>query len=402
MQPRNIEVFDGLRVTTEHIDHLQGAMHSAFEDFRGILGLGRIHRGFVVSRVDAHSVEVAPGLAFDTQRRRIVSDAPVRLEVPAAIATTTQFVCVGYKEAADGDVEGRPTRIWDSANVDVRSTEPPLTEDAIVIAELHPAEGEEGFTVVQGAALDVRPEEPPPSVPEPPPAPVAQVVPGIVARLGSLELAGGAVERAVVARIAAAVRARASAPAEGAVARESLGTGEAHAGVVLRSLAIVATAELSVSVGAASAPDATAAARQEWRVRASGSGHVAVADDGSFGQVGAGTATFTAPGGGDVTRPVFASDAALRCAAAGATPSDDALRDAWLAGLALDLRALTRNGDGFGVDAVLEWNGTATPELADWIEASVTGVSWSARLGWSALGMLPATAVNPPTIGAGG
>ena len=40
MQPAQIRVFDGLRLTTEHLNHLQAALRSGVQDLREILGLG--------------------------------------------------------------------------------------------------------------------------------------------------------------------------------------------------------------------------------------------------------------------------------------------------------------------------------------------------------------------------
>ena len=50
MRPGHLNVFDGLRMTTEHMNYLQGSFHSAVQDLRGILGLGLVHKGLEEAR----------------------------------------------------------------------------------------------------------------------------------------------------------------------------------------------------------------------------------------------------------------------------------------------------------------------------------------------------------------
>ena len=130
MRPGHLNVFDGLRMTTEHMNYLQGSIHSAVQDLRGILGLGMVHQGLEVA-VEGSGVTIQPGLAFDHQGNRIVLDAPATVELNFAAGETRKYVCVKYDQIEDGEVEGRFTLVWDSCGV-VLLPELPAAEDNIV------------------------------------------------------------------------------------------------------------------------------------------------------------------------------------------------------------------------------------------------------------------------------
>jgi hypothetical protein len=136
MKPGHIRVFDGLRVTTEHMEHLQGSLHSALEDLRTILGLGRVHYGFEVEAEGDNAVVVHPGLAFDRQKNRIVLDEPKSLPVSFAPGEESRYVCVRYDQIEDGQVGEQYTLIWDTCAVALRPDAPEPDEDFITIARL--------------------------------------------------------------------------------------------------------------------------------------------------------------------------------------------------------------------------------------------------------------------------
>jgi hypothetical protein len=136
MRPGHIQVFDGLRITTEHMKHLQGAFHSAVRDIREILGLGKIYRGFQVTVESNTVISVQPGLAFDFEKNRIVSDEPKIFDVEFGDGEDTKYVCIEYSQVEDCVIEGRPTQVWDSCAVSMRSAMPEPQENLIPIAEL--------------------------------------------------------------------------------------------------------------------------------------------------------------------------------------------------------------------------------------------------------------------------
>ncbi len=135
MKPGHLNVFDGLRMTTEHMNYLQGSFHSAVQDLRGILGLGTVHQGLEVV-VEGSAVTVQPGLAFDHQGNRIVLDTPVTVELNFAAGENTKYVCVKYDQIEDGEVEGRFTLVWDSCGVVVLSELPEVADNLVPLAHV--------------------------------------------------------------------------------------------------------------------------------------------------------------------------------------------------------------------------------------------------------------------------
>jgi hypothetical protein len=134
MRPGHIRVFDGLRMTTEHVNHLQGAMHSALQEIREILGLGRVYLGFEVSAEVVDQITVLPGLAFDYQGNRLACDEPKILPLSFAPGEEAKYVCLKYDQVEDGQVEGQFTMIWDSCSVLLRSDPPGPNENLLPIA----------------------------------------------------------------------------------------------------------------------------------------------------------------------------------------------------------------------------------------------------------------------------
>ena len=158
MKPGQIQVFDGLRLTTQHLEHLQGAFHSAVQDIRQILGLGQVHHGFDVVQDSGRTVTVMPGVAFDFQKNRLVCDEPRTLEVKFGEGEALQFVCVTYDQVEDGLVDGHPTLIWDSCAIRMRPTLPTMAENEIPLCALIPTQAGE-FILVSLPELAALPEE---------------------------------------------------------------------------------------------------------------------------------------------------------------------------------------------------------------------------------------------------
>lgn len=136
MRPGQIRVFDGLRVTTEHVDHFQASLHSAIQDIRSILGLGMVYAGLDVAATGPNTITVQPGLAFDFQKNRIVSDELQTLEVSFEPNQNTAFVCAKYDQIEGGETEGRSTLLWDGCSLVVRPTLPDARENLLPLARL--------------------------------------------------------------------------------------------------------------------------------------------------------------------------------------------------------------------------------------------------------------------------
>lgn len=151
MKPSQIRVFDGLRLTSEHLEHLQQAMISAVRDLREIAGADRVYRGLDVRLVDG-AVTVQPGLAFDAQKNRIVIDDP-QIVTDDFKDGDECFVCIKYASVEDHEVQTHPTIVWDSGAVVTRPTLPPAEENLIALAKLvRHADGSKEVLPLQGAS----------------------------------------------------------------------------------------------------------------------------------------------------------------------------------------------------------------------------------------------------------
>jgi hypothetical protein len=76
------QFFDGLRVSAEHLQHLQDRLREAVLDVRQALGLGRIAWGLRTT-LQGTSVEITPGVAFGRDGVRLSVEAPLSVAVPA-------------------------------------------------------------------------------------------------------------------------------------------------------------------------------------------------------------------------------------------------------------------------------------------------------------------------------
>jgi hypothetical protein len=136
MKPSQIRVFDGLRISTDHVNHLQGAFTSGLEDLRQILGLGKPQSGLEVNIQDDGSAVIQPGVAFDFQKNRLACDDPLNLKLTFAAEDKSKYVCLKYEQVEDGAVEGHPTMLWDSCSALVRDALPDPTENLVTLAEV--------------------------------------------------------------------------------------------------------------------------------------------------------------------------------------------------------------------------------------------------------------------------
>jgi hypothetical protein len=165
MKPSRLRVFDGLRITTEHINHLQTAFSSGIEDLRAAAGLGTVQHGLEVTVANGQ-LTVAPGLAFDGHGNRIVCDEPQSLPVSFAPGHPAQYVCLAYRSVEDGQVEGVSTLIFDSCALSLQPELPPATDlTQVLLAKV--------VDTGTGIALEPPVEPAPPAAGSEPPRPTA-------------------------------------------------------------------------------------------------------------------------------------------------------------------------------------------------------------------------------------
>jgi len=75
------QFLDGLRVTADHMQHMQDRLREAVVDLRRTVGLGRIAWGLHVETNDG-AVSIQPGVAFAPSGVRLNIDAPASVNIP--------------------------------------------------------------------------------------------------------------------------------------------------------------------------------------------------------------------------------------------------------------------------------------------------------------------------------
>src|SRR5207249_12149567 len=75
---------DGMRVTADHMDHLQARLQEAVRDLRRVVGVGRVAWGLRVT-LQGNAVTVEPGVAFAPSGVRLNVDSPLQLALPAGV-----------------------------------------------------------------------------------------------------------------------------------------------------------------------------------------------------------------------------------------------------------------------------------------------------------------------------
>jgi len=379
VKPGRIRVFDGLRVATEHVEHLQDALHSSIEDIRGVLGLGRVFDGFDVQREGDAEIVVGPGLAFDRRRNRIVIDEPQRIAVAFPPGQETRYVCVRYEEVEDGEVEGRSTLLWDSAAVVLADALPGPEDDVVPIARLvRSAEGEgEPFRVVTltdgvatGPAVAAGPGEPATGGA---PIPSARAPSALQVQQGLVDLPRmAAAEPAALSAMAAALRAR----------------GE---GVDVDGRVVLASTEVSLGFRPAGLSCATSmSASLQPPDGAAERSHLTAHGEATFADGGVtqfGLSMLHAPPAPPAAPTVALEEARVARLPLGALAAagEDGLTEDVLEHIHLVVEASPAAPAGFGLSCVLVWRGDAGEDQVQALEASPLVLAWGARIGWKAM-----------------
>lgn len=140
---------DGLRVTADHLQHLQDRLRESVLDLRRSIGLGKVAWGLRVT-LDGGAVRLDPGLAFAPSGVRLAVDAPLNLGPPAGAARVVA-------RASNSDVQAlrvgaTPTLIQLLTQVTLEPDDgTALDADALLLARILPGEG--GATVDQPGEL---------------------------------------------------------------------------------------------------------------------------------------------------------------------------------------------------------------------------------------------------------
>lgn len=151
-QDARTQFVDGLRVTAEHLQHLQDRLRESVLDVRTAIGLGRVAWGLKATLNDgATSVEITPGVAFAPSGVRLGVDSALSVAIPAegdSLAVVLRGVH-GDREALR--MNGLPTLLTLETRAEVGAPPDGGDGDALVVATL--VRGAEGFELAQDDGL---------------------------------------------------------------------------------------------------------------------------------------------------------------------------------------------------------------------------------------------------------
>jgi len=130
---------DGLRVTAEHLQHLQDRLRESVVDLRRTVGLGRIAWGLRAA-LDNGAVTLTPGCAFSLNGIRLFVDASLNLGTPPLPARLVLRASNADKPALR--VAGTPTVITQLTTAQMETDDgSPVDDSALVIATIKDVDG---------------------------------------------------------------------------------------------------------------------------------------------------------------------------------------------------------------------------------------------------------------------
>jgi len=129
---------DGLRVTADHLIHLQDRLREGILDLRRSVGLGRIAWGFRVQAGEsAGAVTLAPGVAFSPSGVRLAVDSALTLGVPEGPGPFRAVLRASNSDREALRVDAVPTLILLTTTATIEpQAGPDPGQDALVIATL--------------------------------------------------------------------------------------------------------------------------------------------------------------------------------------------------------------------------------------------------------------------------
>ncbi|HZF12410.1 MAG TPA: hypothetical protein VFE33_26780, partial [Thermoanaerobaculia bacterium] len=144
---------DGLRVTADHLAHLEDRLHEGILDLRRTIGLGRIAWGLHVEPT-TDRVAVAPGVAFSPGGVRMAVDAPLSLVVPDGAGPFRVVLRASNSDRQALRLNDAPTLILltTQAAVEADDASDP-GPDALVVAKV--TRGDAGLAATQDDGLFV-------------------------------------------------------------------------------------------------------------------------------------------------------------------------------------------------------------------------------------------------------
>lgn len=142
--------YDGMRVSREHLSHMEELLLDAIRDIRATIGLGKICWGFKVTLKDSSSIEVGEGLAFDKEGRRIHVKEPQILQISLSEESKKYLIIWHKLEKKKLQSDAIETIIEDSFDLSIVDSPEPEDKDSIIIALIK--KKDEGIEVDQSTA----------------------------------------------------------------------------------------------------------------------------------------------------------------------------------------------------------------------------------------------------------
>jgi collagen triple helix repeat protein len=157
MSEQRTEFFDGLRVTAQHLNHLETTVQQAVKDLRRVVGYGQIGAGLrLVVADDGHSVTLSPGLALTPDGRRLSLDEGAALTIPDGAGPFTVALRAATHEDPTAVVDGKPTIVFADTGVEVTADAPAASLDLLVVGTVSRA-GDGTLSATQDEALFAAP-----------------------------------------------------------------------------------------------------------------------------------------------------------------------------------------------------------------------------------------------------
>lgn len=145
---------DGLRVTPQHLNHLQSALQQAVRDLRRTLGYGKIAYGLRLT-VDGETVTLAPGVAFAPDGVRLEATEAAPIAPPAEIGSL-QVVLVGENTEDPATLlDDAATIVFAATSVQTLAPDAEIPEGGFVVGTVERTA--EGVAVSQADSLFLSP-----------------------------------------------------------------------------------------------------------------------------------------------------------------------------------------------------------------------------------------------------
>jgi hypothetical protein len=146
---------DGLRVTTDHLNHLEQTAQQAVGDLRRVVGLGHIGYGLrILISADGTSASLSPGLAFTPAGHRLAVDEGAALSLPAGAGPFSVVLSASSHDDPTTRVDNTGTIIFSDTAIAVTATAP-ASPDSLVVGTITSAAG--ALTATQDPALFMAP-----------------------------------------------------------------------------------------------------------------------------------------------------------------------------------------------------------------------------------------------------